>query len=68
MEMLTEEQQEAGKQVLDGISFFTVVGSLLEMIPAISAVLSIVWVSIRIWETKTVQNIFNRKKENAVDE
>jgi len=68
MEMLTEEQQEAGKQVLDGISFFTVVGSLLEMIPAVSAVLSIVWVSIRIWETKTVQNIFNRKKENAVDE
>lgn len=66
--MLTEEQQEAGKQVLDGISFFTVVGSLLEMLPAISAVLSIVWVSIRIWETKTVQNIFNRKKENAVDE
>jgi len=66
--MLTEEQQEAGKQVLDGISFFTVVGSLLEMIPAVSAVLSIVWVSIRIWETKTVQNIFNRKKENAVDE
>jgi hypothetical protein len=68
MEMLTEGQQEAGKQVLDGISFLTVVGSLLEMLPAISAVLSIVWVSIRIWETKTVQNIFNRKKENAVDE
>ena len=66
--MLTEEQQESGKQVLDGISFLTVVGSLLEMLPAISAVLSIVWVSIRIWETKTVQNIFNRKKENAVDE
>lgn len=65
--MLTEEQQEAGKQVLDGISFLTVVGSLLEMLPAVSAILSIVWVSIRIWETKTVQNIFNRGK-NAIDE
>ena len=66
--MLTEEQQEAGKQVLDGISFFTVVGSLLEMLPAISAVLSIVWVSIRIWETKTVQSLLGREKQDAVDE
>jgi hypothetical protein len=64
MEMLTEEQQEAGKQVLDGISFFTVVGSLLEMLPAISAVLSIVWVSIRIWETKTVQRVVGRKQQS----
>ena len=62
--MLTEEQQEAGKQVLDGISFFTVVGSLLEMLPAISAVLSIVWVSIRIWETKTVQRVVGRKQQS----
>jgi len=60
--MLTEEQQEAGKQVLDGISFLTVVGSLLEMLPAISAVLSIVWVSIRIWETETVQRVVGRKQ------
>ena len=62
--MLTEEQQEAGKQVLDGISFFTVVGSLLEMLPAISAVLSIVWVSIRIWETETVQRVVGRKQQS----
>ena len=64
MEVLTEEQQEAGKQVLDGISFFTVVGSLLEMLPAISAVLSIVWVSIRIWETETVQRVVGRKQQS----
>jgi hypothetical protein len=66
--MFTEEQQEAGKQFLDGVSIFTVVGSLLEMLPAISAVLSIVWVSIRIWETKTVQRIVQKKKTNAIDE
>jgi len=62
--VLTEEQQEAGKQVLDGISFLTVVGSLLEMLPAISAVLSIVWVSIRIWETETVQRVVGRKQQS----
>jgi len=67
MEMLSEEQQGIWKQFLDGLSIFTVVGSLLEMLPAVSAILSIVWVSIRIWETKTVQNIFNRGK-NAVNQ
>lgn len=67
MAMLSEEQQTIGKQFLDGLSIFTVVGSLLEMLPAVSAILSIVWVSIRIWETKTVQNIFNRGK-NAIDQ
>jgi hypothetical protein len=63
MEMLTEEQQEAGKQVLDGLSIFTVIATLVEMLPAISAALSIVWVSIRIWETKTVQKLVKRKQQ-----
>jgi len=68
MEMLTEEQQEIGKQFLDGLSIFTVVATLVEMLPAVSALLSIVWVSIRIWETKTVQGLVNRKKQDALDE
>jgi len=68
MEMLTEEQQEIGKQFLDGLSIFTVVATLVEMLPAVSALLSIVWVSIRIWETKTVQDLVSRKKQDALDE
>lgn len=66
--MLSQEQQEIGKQFLDGLSIFTVIATLVEMLPAISAALSIVWVSIRIWETKTVQRIVRRKKANALDE
>ena len=66
--MLTEEQQEIGKQFLDGLSIFTVIATLVEMLPAISAALSIVWISIRIWETRTVQRIVRRKKANALDE
>jgi len=68
MEMLTVEQQEIGKQFLDGLSIFTVVATLVEMLPAVSALLSIVWVSIRIWETKTVQGLVRRKKQDALDE
>jgi len=61
--MLTEEQQEIGKQFLDGLSIFTVIATLVEMLPAISAALSIVWVSIRIWETRTVQKLVKRKQQ-----
>jgi hypothetical protein len=52
---------EAVKQFVDGLSLFTVIGTLVEMLPSISAILSIVWVCIRIWETKTVQGWFGRK-------
>jgi hypothetical protein len=52
---------ETAKQFIDGLSLVTVVGTLTEMLPSISALLSIVWVGIRIWETDTVQGLFGRK-------
>jgi hypothetical protein len=39
----------------------TVVGTLVEMLPSIAAIFTIVWTVIRIWETKTVQNLLGRK-------
>jgi hypothetical protein len=39
----------------------TVVGTLVEMLPSIAALFTIVWTLIRIWETKTVQNLLGRK-------
>jgi hypothetical protein len=38
----------------------TVVGTLVEMLPSIAAIFTIVWTLIRIWETKTVQNLLGR--------
>lgn len=58
------EHDETVKYVIDGVSFLTVVGTLAEMLPAIAAIFTIVWTAIRIWETKTVQNLINRKKDN----
>ena len=52
---------ETAKQFVDGLSLVTVVGTLTEMLPSISALLSIIWVGIRIWETDTVQSLFGRK-------
>jgi len=57
------EHDETVKYVIDGVSFLTVVGTLAEMLPAVAAIFTIVWTAIRIWETKTVQKLINRKKD-----
>jgi hypothetical protein len=55
---------ESVKQVGDAISIITVVGTLAELLPAIAAILTIMWTAIRIWETDTVQCMFRRNKGN----
>jgi hypothetical protein len=51
--------------MLDGASLITVIGTLVEFLPAVSALLSIVWVAIRIYETETMKKLLNRKKDDA---
>tara|TARA_R100001510_G_C7534152_1_gene124370 strand:- start:120 stop:293 length:174 start_codon:yes stop_codon:yes gene_type:complete len=53
---------EGLKQVADTVSVATGVGALAGVLPALSALVTIVWMSIRIWETDTVQSIFGRGK------
>ena len=55
------QADEQVKQLGDAISIITVVGTLAELLPAMAAVLTIIWTAIRIWETDTVQRIFGRK-------
>lgn len=55
------EHHETAKNVVDALSILTVVGTLVEMLPSVAAVFTIVWTGIRIWETETVQNLFGRK-------
>lgn len=50
------EQHETIKHVVDALSILTVLGTLADMLPSVAAVFTIVWTSIRIWETNTVQN------------
>jgi hypothetical protein len=59
---MTINVSESTKHVVDAASLFTVLGTLVDLLPAVAAAFTIVWTLIRIWETKTVQNIF-RKKE-----
>ena len=59
------QADEQVKQLGDAVSILTVVGTLAELLPAIAAVLTIVWTAIRIYETDTVQCMLGRRKKNA---
>ena len=52
---------ETTKNVVDVLSVVTVVGTLIDMLPSIAAVFTIIWTAIRIIETDTVQRLFGRK-------
>lgn len=45
----------------DGLSGSLLLGSLLDMLPSIAAILSIIWFTIRIWESETVQKFVTRR-------
>jgi hypothetical protein len=60
MEMLKMEQHDTAKSVVDVLSVATVVGTLVQLLPAIAALLTIAWTAIRIWETQTVQRLCGR--------
>jgi hypothetical protein len=62
------ELSEGMKHTMDAISVVTVVGTLMNLLPSVAAVLTIVWTGIRIYETETIQGFFNRKKKDASGE
>jgi hypothetical protein len=59
--MMTEHH-ETTKHIIDALSILTVVGTLVDMLPSIAALISIVWSVIRIYETKTVQGWLGRNE------
>jgi hypothetical protein len=61
-------EHETAKTTVDAISIVTVVGTLAEVLPAVAALFTIVWTALRIFETDTVQKLFNKKKVENVKE
>lgn len=47
----------------DAVSVGTVIGAITGILPAIAALVTIIWTSIRIYETKTVQDWLARHKK-----
>jgi hypothetical protein len=48
------------KTMIDAASMFTVVGTMMDVFPAVAAIFTIIWTSIRIYETKTVQKLLGK--------
>ena len=56
-----KELSENTKHIIDFASIATVLGTLVEMLPSIAAVFTIVRTAIRIYETNTVQGLLGKK-------
>ena len=54
---------ETTKQAIDAVSVFTVVGTLSDMLPPMAALVTIIWTGIRIYETKTIQKMLGKHKD-----
>jgi hypothetical protein len=61
---MKDHLNEGTKHVLDGLSLITVLGTLMEWLPAVAALLSIIWTLLRIYESKTVQGLLGKKDAN----
>jgi hypothetical protein len=58
---MKHEVSESTKHAVDALSVVTVVGTLVEFLPAVAAIFTIVWTAIRIWETETVRGWRGKK-------
>jgi len=57
------------KSIADAAAAATAVGTVMEVIPSIAGVFTIVWLGIRIWESDTVQGLVGKiRKKDASEE
>ena len=61
------ELTEQTKTVVDALSIVTVVGTLLQALPALAALFTIIWTAIRIFESRTVQKLLGKEVEPQKD-
>ena len=57
-----EHLTDATKHLIDTASIATAVGTMMQLLPAIAALFNIIWTTIRIYETKTVQKLLGKHK------
>jgi hypothetical protein len=58
---MKDHLNEGTKHFLDGLSVVTVLGALVDVLPAVAALFTIIWTGIRIYETATVQKMLGKK-------
>ena len=55
------EHDQTAKAVGDVVSASIAVGALFQWLPAVAALLTIIWTGLRIYESETVQGLLKRK-------
>ena len=60
---MKDHLNESTKHVIDGLSLVTVLGALVDLLPAVAALFTILWTGIRIYETDTIQGLLGKKKD-----
>ena len=59
---MTAQMSDGEKHLADLASLGVVFATIAEWLPAVAALLTIVWTAIRIWETETVQRRVRRPR------
>lgn len=54
------EHQESIKHVGDAVAVGTLAATLMSWLPSATAILTFLWVLVRLYETQTVQNLIAR--------
>lgn len=62
--MALEHMNQTVKVAGDAVSIFTVVATLSQALPAIAALVTIIWTGIRIFETATVRKLLGKEPLN----
>jgi hypothetical protein len=60
---MKDHLNDSTKSVIDGLSLVTVLGALVDLLPAVAALFTIIWTGIRIYETDTIQQLLGKKKD-----
>jgi hypothetical protein len=64
-DMSHHDWSDTVKHIMDGISVVTAVGTIINMLPAVAALFTILWTGIRIYESETVQKLLGKGKSDA---
>ena len=66
---MNKENVETMKHVADGVAAVTAIGTLIQLLPAVAALFTIVWTGMRIVEMiagKKFHELLKRKKDEGV--
>jgi peptidoglycan biosynthesis protein MviN/MurJ (putative lipid II flippase) len=62
---VNEHVEIAAKATIDVLSLGVLIGAIVQWLPALASVLTIIWTAIRIYETKTVQRWLGRDTDET---